>query len=514
MEALRKAEEAKRKVQNQNPESLSNLKRDLANQDDIAPSPVLSATVGTELTLQQQDSDVTADYIVDKFLSNESDAKNASLTQVPPLRQTARKPGRASVEELQSYLETTPELEDTTHPTRDVPGKVSSAAQQRAAGSVFAAKQKPAQSNATRNTLLVLLVLLVPIVGGGLWYIGNSGSSSMLVDPSLLTSDFANRSFSDEQFSNEPTPQPQQQNPVAGLPASDQTQPTIGSPSDTAQQVALAPQNVTTESDIVPEAEPAESSLAPQTSLSESVESVATQPLIQTANEFITAAAGQSQTTDTSTGSTATVLEVSHSKKATTNNPQLVDAYASFQTGDFAAASALYEQVLQQFPNNRDALLGSAAVAIRNENFSRARELYARLMQLNPKDPLARTGLLQTVQDIDPVQHEIELKKLLQQFPDVAPLSFALGNVYATQQKWNEAQSAYFDAFLFARQSNESAINPDYAYNLAVSLEQINQPKAALDYYLQAQTLARVITPGFDPQALSSRISFLEQQKP
>jgi tetratricopeptide (TPR) repeat protein len=96
----------------------------------------------------------------------------------------------------------------------------------------------------------------------------------------------------------------------------------------------------------------------------------------------------------------------------------------------------------------------------------------------------------------------------------VAPLAFALGNVYASQQRWNEAQSAYFDAFLFARQSNETAINPDYAYNLAVSLEQINQPEAALDYYLQAQTLARAVTPGFDMQALTRRISFLEQSRP
>jgi len=143
-----------------------------------------------------------------------------------------------------------------------------------------------------------------------------------------------------------------------------------------------------------------------------------------------------------------------------------------------------------------------------------AREFYSRLMQLNPKDPLARTGLLQTLGEIDPIEHEQELQRLIQQYPNVAPLSFALGNLYAAQKRWNEAQSAYFDAFLFARRSNEGAINPDYAYNLAVSLEQLRQPEAALDYYRQAQTLAMAFSPGFDRQELNRRIAFLEQSYP
>jgi len=89
-----------------------------------------------------------------------------------------------------------------------------------------------------------------------------------------------------------------------------------------------------------------------------------------------------------------------------------------------------------------------------------------------------------------------------------------MSHLYAAQQRWNEAQGAYFNALLFAHQSDEPSVNPDYAYNLAVSLEQLDQPITALEYYRQAQVLADVFTPGFDMEALNRRIAFLEQSRP
>jgi hypothetical protein len=55
-------------------------------------------------------------------------------------------------------------------------------------------------------------------------------------------------------------------------------------------------------------------------------------------------------------------------------------------------------------------------------------------------------------------------------------------------------------------------VHPDYAFNLAVSLEQLNEPRAALDYYRRAQALATEVTPGFDPQLLNSRLDYLSTQ--
>jgi len=82
-----------------------------------------------------------------------------------------------------------------------------------------------------------------------------------------------------------------------------------------------------------------------------------------------------------------------------------------------------------------------------------------------------------------------------------------LGNVYAAQGRWNEAQSAYFDA---QRQEPDS---PDYAFNLAVSLEHINQPRAALDYYQRALKLMQTKGASFDVAQLKSRIQQLSSAK-
>ena len=55
--------------------------------------------------------------------------------------------------------------------------------------------------------------------------------------------------------------------------------------------------------------------------------------------------------------------------------------------------------------------------------------------------------------------------------------------MYADQGNWPAAQTAYFQAHHLAR------ANPDYAFNLAVSLEHLSQPKLALNFYQQALEL-------------------------
>ena len=58
--------------------------------------------------------------------------------------------------------------------------------------------------------------------------------------------------------------------------------------------------------------------------------------------------------------------------------------------------------------------------------------------------------------------------------------TLALGNAYGAQNRWLEAQSHYFRAL----ENNPG--DPNYAYNLAVSLEHISQPRAAISYYRRA----------------------------
>jgi tetratricopeptide (TPR) repeat protein len=155
-------------------------------------------------------------------------------------------------------------------------------------------------------------------------------------------------------------------------------------------------------------------------------------------------------------------------------------------------------------PENRDALLGVAATAVQKGDYTSAMESYGKLLELDPNDDLALAGISGLKQNVQGAADETLLKQLLQKRPDSAQLHFALGNVYSAAADWPKAQSAYFDAH-----RNDSQ-NPDYAYNLAISLEHLRQPETALRYYELAINLSGARKPNFDLAQAAARVSALQ----
>jgi len=188
-------------------------------------------------------------------------------------------------------------------------------------------------------------------------------------------------------------------------------------------------------------------------------------------------------------------------------SPAVQNGWSAYNAGDFTAARQQYDAALLQDPNNRDALLGSAAVAIRERNGRQAAANYVRLLELDPNDPEALAGLV-ALRPGDIEQAESRLKAILQHAPDSGPVQFALGNLYARQGRWPEAQQSYFRAFTAAPS------NPDYAFNLAVGLDRLNQSRLALSYYQRALALAQAAPAGFDPNAVRKRLQELGATAP
>jgi tetratricopeptide (TPR) repeat protein len=188
-------------------------------------------------------------------------------------------------------------------------------------------------------------------------------------------------------------------------------------------------------------------------------------------------------------------------------SPALQNAWSAYNAGDLTAARQQYDAALLQDPNNRDALLGSAAVAIRERNGQQAAASYVRLLELDPNDPEALAGLV-ALRPGDSEQAESRLKAILQRTPDSGPVQFALGNLYARQGRWPDAQQAYFRAFTAAPG------NPDYAFNLAVGLDRLNQGKLAQSYYQRALALSQGTPAGFDPNAVRKRLQELGATAP
>jgi len=178
-------------------------------------------------------------------------------------------------------------------------------------------------------------------------------------------------------------------------------------------------------------------------------------------------------------------------------------AYQAFSAGDDAAAGRLYRQLLQSDPRNLDALLGLAAVAARQENGDEAAAHYARALELDPRNSVAQAGLIALLGQADPVAAESRLKSLLAQQPDAAYLHAALGGVYAEKSQWANAQQAYFQAF------HLDPGNAEYAFNLAVSLDQLSKPDLALDFYQRARDLLPGHGGAIDRASLGARIDQL-----
>lgn len=185
-------------------------------------------------------------------------------------------------------------------------------------------------------------------------------------------------------------------------------------------------------------------------------------------------------------------------------NPDLAQGYQALQEGRIEAARKHYQRLLQQEPRNLDALLGMGAVAARSNNLSEAGKFYLRGLEVEPRNTYAQAGLLSLLGSADPAGSEAKLKHMLAEQPR-SFLYFALGNLYAGQDRWPDAQQAYFQAH------HLEADNPDYAFNLAVSLEHINQPQPALAYYQRALQLLQGRNAGFERAAVEGRIAKLKR---
>lgn len=181
-------------------------------------------------------------------------------------------------------------------------------------------------------------------------------------------------------------------------------------------------------------------------------------------------------------------------------------AYQLLQDGRLEDARRAYEKLRALEPGNADVALGLALIAQRQGRNDEAVQYYLKALGIDPKNTFAQASLTGMVARADPQAAVAKFKSLIAQQP-AAYLSFGLGNVYAALGRWHEAQSAYFDA---QRQAPES---PDYAFNLAVSLEHINQPRAALEYYQRALKLGQSKGAAFDAALAQSRIQQLSNAK-
>ena len=185
-------------------------------------------------------------------------------------------------------------------------------------------------------------------------------------------------------------------------------------------------------------------------------------------------------------------------------HPRVEAGYGAYLAGDLATARSEYQQALREEVANRDALLGLAALDVRAGRYESAEALYLRVLQVDPRDAQAQAALIALRSGrSDPLATESRVKTLLAADPSAHALNFALGNQLAQQNRWAEAQQEYFKAY------TAEPDNADFAYNVAVSLDHLRQPRQALDYYQRAIGLSEKRGASFDVAAARLRAAEL-----
>lgn len=408
MDALRKAEEAKR----------------AAAQQDRSAAAAPPASTDADQPLQETYADIVADHL--RETSALPDTRELSLepldqqttTEIPP--PAARKPQP----QKGTSADSTPE------------------AQRRAIQNAFTAKS-PAKTSADRAFIAAVAAVGSLCVIGGIIYVW------MQTQPRSLTT---------------LTPPPAQ---MASAPASTATAPLPATP------LPQAPQ--TPQEDAAP--------IAP--------------PEPPPAKEYReTRAPARSEA-----AASADPIRISQNKPRI--NPLVEEGYAALQRGNMAQAQQAYERMQASDPRNLDALYGLAAIAVARKQTGVAEDYYLRMLEVDPRDPVAHAGLAGLTARSGG-NAESRLKTLIADQPDVPQLQFALGNVYAQNQRWRDAQQAYFMAY-----KNDSE-NPDAAFNLAISLDQMHQSKLAMQYYGEALRLADTRPAAFSREQVQARLSSLQ----
>lgn len=202
------------------------------------------------------------------------------------------------------------------------------------------------------------------------------------------------------------------------------------------------------------------------------------------------------------TPDTADPIRISRSRAIV--NPVLQRAFDALEAGETEAARMDYAAVLKTEPRNPDALHGMAAIALRQGRHDLAEDFYQRAVEADPKNAIAQAGLVGLRGQGDPASSESRLKNLIAAQPDHAFLQFALGNLHAAAGRWNEAQQAFFKAH------TGDPAQPDYLFNLAVSLDHLRQPQLAARYYDLALAAAGTRAAGFDRTQAGARLQELQ----
>ena len=170
-------------------------------------------------------------------------------------------------------------------------------------------------------------------------------------------------------------------------------------------------------------------------------------------------------------------IKVERKMPAISVDSQLEKAYDALNSGQSDVAIETYKEVLDNSPNNTQALFGLATLYHRARQFDKARPLYSRLLAVNPEHRDGFNNFLVMLADEAPNEALSELEKLENKNPGFSTIPAQIAVIY---QKLGQQEKAIDKMFRAVSLAPENMI---YRYNLAIMLDkQKNYDEAAKLY--------------------------------
>lgn len=188
---------------------------------------------------------------------------------------------------------------------------------------------------------------------------------------------------------------------------------------------------------------------------------------------------------------------------------ELEKAYNAIVAGHTEVAIEIYERILSNDANNKDAIFGLASSYHRAGQIDRARPLYAKLLSLDPNNRDALNNFLLLLADEAPQEALDHLMILEEKNPGYSTIPAQMAVIYQKMGLLDKASDKMFKAAALAPE------NLTYRYNLAILLDKQEKYEEAVKLYkqlLEASSRGEVI-PG-NPRKIQERLTFISSNRP
>lgn len=189
-------------------------------------------------------------------------------------------------------------------------------------------------------------------------------------------------------------------------------------------------------------------------------------------------------------------------------NYQLEKAYNALSSGHTPEAIQMYQAVLDNDPNNKNALFGLATAYHRVGQLEKARPLYSKLLSIDPNNRDGLNNFLVLMADEAPEEALVQLNQLEAKNPQFSPIPAQMAVIYQKLGDYDKASEKMFRAIELSPE------NITYRYNLAIMLDkQKKYDEAAKLYHQVLEAYMRGETIPGDAQKIQQRLIFISSNR-